>query len=232
MRRLLAAAMALAMVLVLGAVPALGADTFEPVVLIDNDGIAVTVTGYDPEGDNGPAFDLLLENKTDSDMDFFAEGLAVNGVMSDVFWANSVEAGAEASCRLELFTYPEKQAALGIRYVRDVQIYLTVLSLSEIDAGYHEVFRGLASWSVPGTEDQGPAVEEPVNSDFAPVRVMDSDVTAAVRDIAYAISLTAAVTSLSITLTGAKSLFTGSSTAGPWSSVPGTDQDARPRNTS
>ncbi len=184
MKRILALVLALTMALALGAVPVLGAVEFEPIVLADNDILAVTVTGYDPAGGNGPAFEVLLENKTDQPLSFGTDGLAVNGVMTNMGMDETVEANSEMNSQLILFLSAKEMEEKGIRYVKDVQVKLYAL-VPEGDL-YAEVYNEVLSWSVPGTGDGGPAVEEPAqDSGFAPIEVLSGDVSIVIHDVFY-----------------------------------------------
>ena len=91
-KRAFAIVLALALVWALGAA-ATAAEGFEEAVLCDAGGVTVTVTGYDPEGEWGPAFELALENGSRQDVDISMDLVSVNGVMCDPGWDASLPAG-------------------------------------------------------------------------------------------------------------------------------------------
>lgn len=62
-------------------------------VIIDNEYVTVTVTGYEKDDIWGYNVNLFLENKTDKDVMFSIEEASVNGYMLDPFYATSVSAG-------------------------------------------------------------------------------------------------------------------------------------------
>ncbi len=62
-------------------------------VLVDNDQISVTVTGYDDDGVFGHEVNVYLVNKTDQTLMFSVDDASVNGFMIDPFWATSVAPG-------------------------------------------------------------------------------------------------------------------------------------------
>ena len=182
------ALLALALVLSPGAVPALAAPepVMEETVLADNDQVAVTVSSYDPEGEWGPTFEVLLENKTDRAAFFELRDVAVNGVMCDPFWAEAVPAGERV--RSQISWYPEQMRSVGVNYVQTVTGELRALSGEADDdgvggAGEEEIYAGQVSWSVDTGETDLPAVE-PARFDhgFTPVEALAGDVSFTVAD--------------------------------------------------
>ena len=67
---------------------------------MDNDDLTVTVTGYDPDSLWGYSVNLYLVNKTDKALMFSVDDASVNGLMSDPFFATTVEAGTSAFSQL------------------------------------------------------------------------------------------------------------------------------------
>ncbi len=65
-------------------------------IIIDNEYITVIVTGYENDDIWGFTANLFLVNKTDKNIMFTAEDVAVNGFMSDPFYAETVHAGKVA----------------------------------------------------------------------------------------------------------------------------------------
>lgn len=62
-------------------------------VIIDNDYVTVTVTGYEIDDIFGYTVNLFLLNKTDKSVMFSVDEASVNGFMADPFYATSVSAG-------------------------------------------------------------------------------------------------------------------------------------------
>lgn len=61
-------------------------------VIIDNDNVAVIVTGYEHDAIWGYTVHLFLQNKTDRNVMFCVENASVNGYMADPFFATEVAA--------------------------------------------------------------------------------------------------------------------------------------------
>jgi len=65
---------------------------------IFNDGkIVFQITGEDPDSDWGYTWKVHLVNNTDKNMMFTIADAAVNNVMTDPFWADTISAGKEAN---------------------------------------------------------------------------------------------------------------------------------------
>lgn len=62
-------------------------------VILDNEFLTVTVTGYDAENMWGYAVNLFLENKSDKEIMFSISEASINGYMADPFYATSVRPG-------------------------------------------------------------------------------------------------------------------------------------------
>lgn len=62
-------------------------------VIIDNEYVSVTVTGYEEDEIWGYTVNLYLLNKTDKNVMFSVDEASVNGYMADPFYAASVSAG-------------------------------------------------------------------------------------------------------------------------------------------
>ena len=68
---------------------------FEPFVIVDNEFCRAEVTGIDPNGNWGFAFDLLLENKTNFELYATLSEASVNDWMCDPGWSYYLEPGAK-----------------------------------------------------------------------------------------------------------------------------------------
>ena len=73
------------------------ADQPEDIVLIDNDTCKMVVTGFEQDDIWGYSMNVYLENKTDKELMFSTDGVAVNGFMCDPFWAESVMPGKRSN---------------------------------------------------------------------------------------------------------------------------------------
>lgn len=62
-------------------------------VLFDNEYCKMVVTGFEQDEIWGYTMNVYLENKTDKELIFSTDGVAVNGFMCDPFWGETVVAG-------------------------------------------------------------------------------------------------------------------------------------------
>lgn len=67
------------------------------ILLFDNENCTMIVTGFNPDGIWGYTVNVYLENKTDRALMFSIDGAAVNGLMCDPFWAESVAPGKRSN---------------------------------------------------------------------------------------------------------------------------------------
>lgn len=132
--------------------------SLEPVVLADNDSLTATVTEYNQESDRGPAFTLLLENKTESTLYFTMENVSVNDVMNDPFWGVNVAAGDKISS--ELYWAYQDLATTGIHYIQEVEGVLWVYDADDYSVG--DVYKAPVAWHVDNGETELPPAEEAV----------------------------------------------------------------------
>ena len=65
-------------------------------VVFENDTCSMYVAGFDNDNIWGYTMTLYLENKSDNNLMFSADGVAVNGYMCDPFWGTEVVAGKRA----------------------------------------------------------------------------------------------------------------------------------------
>jgi len=98
--------------------------TVDQQVLLDQDGIRVTLQSIDFEGWFGPELSLLLENDTDNAVTVQVRSLSVNGAMVDGYFSCDVAAGKKAN---DVITLSDTDLALaGIDTVCDVEFYFNV----------------------------------------------------------------------------------------------------------
>lgn len=143
----------------------------EGAVLLDDETASVTVTGYDPTGswEGGPAVEILLENKSDTELYFEIPCVLINGrVLSS--WGEMVAAGAKSYSELQWD--PEQLAQSGVNYIETLQGALNVRDYDN----YETMETVDVTWTAPTDDQQGPAVSEPdYGHGFEPVPVMESD---------------------------------------------------------
>ena len=119
----------------------LGEDAVQPytredqpndIVLFDNEQCRMIVTGFDPDGMWGYTMQVYLENKTDVEQMFSADGVAVNGFMCDPFWAESVAAGKRSNT--EITWYEDDFAMNGITEVTEIVLPIRVYDNNDWNA--------------------------------------------------------------------------------------------------
>lgn len=166
MWKMAALLMAAAAVLCLGAAGALAApeSSVEETVLVDNDDVSVTVKSFEPEGAWGPCFEMLLENKTDRSLYFTLSDPAVDGVMCDPYWGESVPAGASAYSDLEWMLQSLQE--VGVHYIESVNGVLRVFD----DDTFEDVYEAPVSWTVTVDGADTPAAEPVVFEHGFPVQ--------------------------------------------------------------
>ncbi len=103
---------------------AAGEITVEEQVLIDQDGIKVTATGYETDSFWGEGIKLLLENETDKTVSIGCNALIVNDYMISDMFVSEVAAGKKANETMHLSSSELKAA--GIDSVGQVEIYFHI----------------------------------------------------------------------------------------------------------
>ena len=170
-RKHLSLVLALAMILSLGTVTAFAAPevSVEETVLVDCDEAKMTVMAYEEEDDEF-SFELLLENKSDKDLYFNLDEVAVNGVMCDPFWGETVPAGQKAYD--DVYWDLDELQEVGINYIQTVTAAVEIWD----DDTYDDVYVGMASWEMNVGQTDMPAVEPVTFSGLAaPVEAFSGD---------------------------------------------------------
>lgn len=72
----------------------------QDIILCDNEYCTIIATGFVVDEIWGYTMQVYLENKTDVELLFSADGVAVNGFMCDPFWAERVTAGNRSNTEL------------------------------------------------------------------------------------------------------------------------------------
>lgn len=147
----------------------------DPVVLVDNDSITATVTGYTPMSEDGPAFDVELVNKTDKTLCFSAYDVSVNGFMVDPYWAKRVDPGEQKTGTMAWD--PDDLAESGINYIETVEARLWVYDDQDYEAD--DVFNDVVTWTADTSNAEGPACETP-EFDFTAVPALSGNVSVSV----------------------------------------------------
>lgn len=99
-------------------------EAFEKQVLVENDQIAVTVTGVKTDDVWGYTLQVLLENKTDKSLMFSVDDVSVNGFMIDPLWAETVAPGKKSNAEIRFS--PKSLQDNGIETVTDLEFVLRV----------------------------------------------------------------------------------------------------------
>ena len=98
--------------------------SIEEQVLVDQDGVKITATGYEIDDIWGDSIKLLIENNTDQDITIGCNALIVNNYMISDLFATTVAAGKKSNEKLSLSTSGLKAA--GIDAVGLVEVYFRV----------------------------------------------------------------------------------------------------------
>lgn len=73
-------------------------------VLVDNESLKVVVIKYDEDSFWGYGVDFYIENKTDKDLMVSADGVSVNGLMMDPFWATEISGQRKSFSTMSWFS--------------------------------------------------------------------------------------------------------------------------------
>ena len=102
------------------------------IVLCENENCAIIVTGFYEDEIWGYTMQIYLENKTDVDLMFSVDGVAVNGFMCDPFWAETVAAGKRSNA--EIIWAEESFAENGIEEVTEIVMPFCVYDANDWSA--------------------------------------------------------------------------------------------------
>lgn len=116
-----------------------GADiTIAEQVLVDQDGIKITATGYESDGLFGDAVDILVENNSSNDYTIGCDALIVNDFMIADLFSVDVAAGKKSNETIDL--YSSELEAAGIDSVGKIEFYFHAY-----DANWDNLFSGVYS---------------------------------------------------------------------------------------
>lgn len=101
-------------------------------IILDNEYVTVTVTGYENDSIWGYTLNLFLENKSDKNIMFSVNDASVNGYMLDPFYAESVVAG---KCAFSSMSWPNTTLEEnGITDVNNIEFTLRVYDNDDFSA--------------------------------------------------------------------------------------------------
>lgn len=98
--------------------------TVDEQVLVDQDGIKITATGYETDSIWGDGIKLLLENESDKTVTVGCDALIVNDFMISDLFVSEVAAGKKANETMHLSSSELKAA--GIESVGQVEVYFRI----------------------------------------------------------------------------------------------------------
>lgn len=105
--------------------------TVDEQILVDQDGIRITATGYETDSIWGDGIKLLIENETDKDITVGCKALIVNDFMITDLFASEVAAGKKTNETMLLMSSELKAA--GISSVGKVEVYFHVYDSNSYD---------------------------------------------------------------------------------------------------
>ena len=89
-------------------------------VLLDKDGIKITLKGFEPKGLFGPSLKVLVENNTDGTIIVQTRDSAVNRVMVQTIFSCEVAGGKKANDQIIIMNSDLEQA--GIEVIKDIEL--------------------------------------------------------------------------------------------------------------
>jgi len=104
--------------------PALAGVTVDEQVLLDHNGIIITLKSLDYDDFYGPLFIILIENESDTSITVSTFNEYTNGIMKNTFFHVSVEPGKKANEEMRVLTYDMILA--GIETVAEVEFMFRI----------------------------------------------------------------------------------------------------------
>lgn len=98
-------------------------------ILVDDENVTFTVTGFENNEHLGLQVQVYCENKTDKNMMFSVDSVSVCGVMYDPFWAQEVAAGKKVNTAISFDTF--RLAEMGVDSVDEISFTLRVIDNDE-----------------------------------------------------------------------------------------------------
>ena len=106
-----------------------GIDGF-PQVLLDKRGLVITATGLDETGEQGPALNVSIRNRSESDVTIQTRDASVNGYMMDTSLSVTVAAGQEA--RESILFLASRMKRNGIETIADLEFSFHILDQNRV----------------------------------------------------------------------------------------------------
>lgn len=106
------------------AAPTEAPETFEEIVLADDENCTVKITAVGEDNIWGYTLKVFLENKTDLELMYTVDNVSVNGYMCDPFWATTVAAGKKANEEIHFMSSDFEKN--GITEVEEITFTLRV----------------------------------------------------------------------------------------------------------
>jgi hypothetical protein len=112
--------------------------TIDEQVLVDQDGIVITATGYENDSIWGEGIKLFIENNTDKDYMVGCDALIVNDYMISDLFSSTVAAGKKATETMHLFS--SELNAAGIDTVGKIEMYFHATEDGTLDRLFSNVY--------------------------------------------------------------------------------------------
>ena len=93
-------------------------------VVLDEQGLKITVLSLDMENWFGPTLNLLIENNTEQNLTVQARNTSVNGVMMDPYFSADVAAGKKANCELSFLSTDFSDAGITTLQTVELSFYV------------------------------------------------------------------------------------------------------------
>lgn len=105
------------------------APAFQEIVLVDNDALTFKITGIQDDSILGYTWKVFLENKTDKELMFSLDSVAVNGFMCDPYWAEKVAPAKKSNSTISWLKSDFVEN--GIQTVEEVDFQLRVYDAND-----------------------------------------------------------------------------------------------------
>lgn len=125
-------------------------------VLLDKRGLVITATGLDESGGQGPALDVTVQNRSETDVLIQVHDASVNGYMIDCPFSAAVTAGQDAKMSI-LFPVSEIRKS-GVKAIAELEFFFRILDRNRIaflESGAVTVRTPAADTYRPGPDGPG-----------------------------------------------------------------------------
>ena len=102
--------------------------TVDEQIIVDQDGIVITVKSFENDESHGPTFLLQIENTTDKDLIMNSDLATVNGITVDTMLACDVMAGDTVEAELYINIYDLEIS--GITTIKDIEISFSAYDMA------------------------------------------------------------------------------------------------------